>query len=240
MSEDELRRLLRVPLQAYGEVAAPMSPIAALPHASPVMLRVKRLSTERELTTVRISLSTTRDIADFLQFLHGRYLEVAPRQDRRSWSEPPEWDWRGREFRRMLRTWTPRTWMDVAVHPANLSFLPAGRDIAVSCGAPRGDLGHLTAKLLAPLSPDTVSHVMAALVTHLGLAELRGAARCLHQKRLSRNALPASEVCSTGSRPTTPSQSLAAAARRLPRRLSLRPPLQRPVPARRNLRFATA
>jgi len=225
MHDDKMRQLLRVPLQPFGEVAqADLRPPCAA-------LQVKRLP-----STLRISLSSKHNLGEFLQHTRARHDDLVPQKDWQSWSPPA--DWRGREFRRMLRTWTPRSSVEVAVHPANLGFFPADREIAVSGYAPKEDLAHLTAKLLAPLTPDGASRVMTALATHLGLAELRGAARRLHQKRLSRNALPAADQFSTGPQPAAPSSRHATS--RLPRRQHLRPALHRALPARWNLHFAAA
>jgi len=224
----DLRRLLRVPLQAYGQEASPASPVEAFV-PSHIVLNVKRLAAAR----LRISMSPAHDIAHLLHLALAEQLEIATQKERRSW--PESQDWRGRELRRMLRTWTPQSHVDVAMHPANLRFLPPDEEMVVSCWAPHveRDTAMSLAMLAAPVSRDTASQVLAALVTHLALAELRGAARSLHQKRLSRNALPAS-ASPAGPQPAAPPG-------RLPfRRPNLRPAPQRVLLTRRNLRFAGA
>jgi hypothetical protein len=219
--DSELRRLFRMPLQAFGQETASDPPVEAFVPGN-VALTARRLAASR----LRIALCPTHEVADVLQAA----LDVVPEEDRRSWPEPP--DWHGREFRRLLRTWAPRSQVDLAVHPANLTFLPPDQEILVPGWAPARDRDHAMslAMLAAPLSHDTASQVMAAIVTILALAELRGAARCLHQKRLSRNAL------TTSASPAGPQP--AAPPGRLPfQRPNLRPALQRALPTRRNLRL---
>lgn len=219
--DSELRRLLRVPLQAFGQEATTATPGEAGP-ATDVALRVRRLTPSR----LRVFFSPAHDVSPALYAA----LEVVEEKDRRSWLGQP--DWHGREFRRLLRTWTPQSHVDVSVHPANQTLLPPDAEIVVGGWTPadgRDDALSL-AMLAAPLSRDAAPQVMAALVTHLASAELRGAARRLHQKRLSRNAISAS-ASPAGPQPAAPPG-------RLPfRRPNLRPALNRLLPARRNLRL---
>lgn len=234
MPDSELRRLLRMPLQAFGEQTSSDTPVEAFA-ATSVVLKAKRIPASR----LRICFSPAHDIAHLLHTA----AECVPPKDRHPWAEPS--DWHGRELRRTLRTWTPQSHVDVAVHPANLRFLPPDGEIVVSGWAPgvKGDdgvsHGVSLAMLAAPLPRDGVSRVLAALVTHLATAELRGAARRLQQKRLSRNASPAS-ASPAGPQPAAPGGRLPAATRRQLRGPNLRPALYRVLPARRYLHFATA
>lgn len=136
----------------------------------------------------------------------------------------------------MLRTWHPRSHVDVAVHPANLMLIPPEQEIVVDGWVPppvERDPALSLAMLAAPLTSDSAREVLAALVTRLAVVELEGAARSLQQKRQSRNALPANGS-TTGPQPATPPG-------RLPfRRTNLRPTLQRFLPARRTAHFAAA
>jgi len=208
-------------------------PVEALVAANAV-LRAKRIAASR----LRICFSPAHDIA---HLLHSA-VDHTPPADRHPWAQSS--DWRGRELRRKLRTWTPQSHVDVDVHPANLRFLPPDEEIVVSgwaAGAKRDDgVSHAVsdgvslAMLAAPLPRDGVSRVMAALVAHLATAELRGVARCLHQKRLSRNALPGSGD------PTGPQPAVPGSRVRQWRGPNLRPAPYRVLPARRSLHFATA
>jgi hypothetical protein len=218
MPDSELLRLTRMPLQAFGQQAAAFGTAAETFAPCHAVLKAKRIPASR----LRIFFSPAHDVAHLL----NAALEAAPGKDRRAWPEPP--DLHGREFRRLLRTWTPRSHVDVAVHPANLEFLRPDEEIVVSAPAAERDHSLSLAMLAAPLTREAVSRVMAALVTHLALAEVRGAAHCLRQKRLSRKALETS----SGPQPAAP--------RRLFRAPNLRPALHRVVPSRRNLHFATA
>jgi hypothetical protein len=234
MPDSELRRLLRMPLQAFGNEVSSDTPGQASVRPT-VALRAKRIAASH----LRICFSPAHDISHLLH----EALELVPPKDRRPVPEPS--DLRGREFRRLLRTWTPQSHVDIAVHPANLRYLPPDGEILVSGLAPGlghdGGMSHdvSLALLAAPLSGDAVSRVMAALVTHLATTELRGAARRLHQKRLSRNAFATSGT-SAGPQPATPAGRLLAATRRQLRGPNLRPAPYRVLPARRSIHFAPA
>jgi hypothetical protein len=223
MLNSELRRLVRMPLQAFGQETASATPEEAFVPAH-VVLRAKPIAVSR----LRVFFSPAHDIEHVLRLT----LDATPETQRGPLPEPS--DWQGREFRRMLRNWTPRSHVDLAVHPANLEFLPADEEIAVVGWSPgaKPDNAVCLTMLASPLPRETVSRVIAALVSHLALAELHDVARHRQQKRLSRNALPAS-----GPQPAAPAGRLLAAMRRPLRGRSLRPALHRVLPARRNLRL---
>jgi hypothetical protein len=221
MRDSELRRLLRMPLQAFGQEETTAMPGAA-GLATDVALRVRRLTPSR----LRVFFSPAHDVSPALYAA----LEVVEQKDSRSWPGTP--DWHGRDFRRLLRTWTPQSHVDVSVHPANQALLPTDAEIVVGGWAPAdGHDGAMSlAMLAAPLSRDSVPQVMAALVTHLASAELRGAARRRHPNRLSRHPRYAT-ADPAGPQPAAPPG-------RLPfRRPNLRPALNRLLPTRRNLRL---